>query len=106
MDDSKLITLFFERSEQAVAELSSKYGEKIYITALNVLHNRQDAEECENDTYLSVWNSIPPQKPDSLAAYVCRTARNISVNRLRREHAQKRGYANAGRTRCDGQLPE
>lgn len=91
MDDSAIIALFFERSEKAIAELSSKYGGKIYNTAFNILQNRQDAEECANDTYLSVWNAIPPQRPDSLPAFVCRIARNISVNRSRRNSSGKRG---------------
>lgn len=93
MDDSAIITLFFERSENAIAELSSKYEGKIFNTALNILQNRQDAEECTNDTYLGVWNAIPPQKPESLLAFVCRIARNISVNRFKHDSAKKRGGA-------------
>ncbi len=91
MNDSTIITLFFERSEKAIAELSSKYGGKIFATAFNILQNRQDAEECVNDAYLSVWNAIPPQRPDSLPAFVCRIARNISVNRYKFNSSQKRG---------------
>lgn len=91
MDDSAIITLFFERSEKAIAELSSKYGGRIFNTAFNILQNRQDAEECANDTYLGVWNAIPPQRPNSLLAFVCRIARNISVNRYKHDSAKKRG---------------
>ena len=90
MDDSRIIELFFEHSEKAISELSSKYGGVCMKIAQNVLNNHQDAEECVNDTYLGVWDTIPPKKPDSLLAYVCRLARNISVNRYKYNSAQKR----------------
>ena len=66
MEDSMIIELFFERSEQAITELSKKYGSICRKVADNVLHNRLDAEECVNDAYLGVWNTIPPQRPDPL----------------------------------------
>ena len=90
LEDSKIIGLFFERSEQAVAELDKKYGKAVKQTAENILRDRLDAEECVNDTYLKVWNSIPPQRPDYLGSYVCRIARNTAVSRLRAETAEKR----------------
>ena len=90
MEDSKIVDLFFERSEQAVEELDKKYGAAVRKTAANILRCRQDAEECVNDTYLGVWNSIPPQRPDVLVSYVCRIARNLAVSRLRRETAAAR----------------
>ena len=91
MEDSAIIDLFFERSEQAIDELDKKYGGAVRKTATNILHDRQDAEECANDTYLGVWNSIPPQRPNPLAAYVCRIARNLAISRLRSRTAEKRG---------------
>ena len=90
MEDSKIVDLFFERSEQAIEELNKKYGAAVRKTAANILSSRQDAEECVNDTYLGVWNSIPPQRPDPLVSYVCRIARNLAVSRLRRETAAAR----------------
>lgn len=90
MDDSRIIELFFERSEKAIAELSSKYGGICLNIAVNVLKNYQDAEECVNDTYLGVWDTIPPKKPDSLPAYVCRLVRNISINRYKYNSSLKR----------------
>ena len=54
MEDNKIISLFFERSEQAIKELDCKYGSAIKKTAANILNNRQDVEECVNDTYLSI----------------------------------------------------
>ena len=90
MEDCAIIDLFFERSEQAIAELDKKYGGAVRKTAANILQDRQDAEECANDAYLGVWNSIPPHRPSPLAAYVCRIARNLAVSRLRRRTAAKR----------------
>lgn len=90
MDDSQIIELFFERSEKAISELSAKYGGMCMTIATNVLNNHQDAEECVNDTYLGVWDTIPSQKPDSLLAYVCRIVRNISVSRYRYNSSKKR----------------
>lgn len=91
MDDTRIIDLFFERSDKAVSELSTKYGKLVLKIAENTLHNREDAEECVNDTYLGVWNAIPPQRPDSLLAFVCRIARNISINRYKRDSFRKNG---------------
>ena len=91
MDDTEIIDLFFERSEKAISELSAKYGKLVHSIAENALHNREDAEECVNDTYLGVWNAIPPQRPKSLLAFVCRIARNISINRFTRDPSRKNG---------------
>ena len=91
MDDNEIIELFFERSQKAISELSAKYGKLIFKIADNALHNREDAEECVNDTYLGVWNAIPPQRPKSLPAFVCGIARNISINRFTRDPSRKNG---------------
>ena len=90
MEDSAIIALFYERSEQALEELNRKYGAAVRRTAARILPSRQDVEECVNDTWLGVWNSIPPQKPDPLAAYVCRIARNLAVNRYHANKARRR----------------
>ena len=65
LEDSEIISLFYERSEQAIAELERKYGAAVRKTAANILDSKQDVEECANDTYLGAWNSIPPQNPNS-----------------------------------------
>ena len=90
MEDRQIIDLLFERSEQAVGELDRKYGPAVRRVALNILGDRQDAEECVNDAWLGVWNTIPPQRPMSLAAYVCRVARNQAAKRYHANTAQKR----------------
>lgn len=91
MDDKQIIRLFFERSEQAITELSQKYGDLCMKIARRILNDHQDAEECVNDAYLGAWNSIPPQSPDPLRAYICRIVRNRSLKKLRTNSAIKRG---------------
>ena len=90
LEDSKILRLFLERSEQAIRELDGKYGAAVRKTAANILGDRLDVEECVNDTYLKTWNSIPPHTPDPLAPYVCRIARNLAVNRYHANRAEKR----------------
>lgn len=91
LEDSKIVSLFFERSEQAIEELDRKYGAAVRKAAANILSDRLDVEECVNDTYLRVWNDIPPHAPDRLAGYVCKIARNLAINRYHADHAAKRG---------------
>ena len=90
MEDTAIIRLFQERSQQAIAELSQKYGKLCQSLSRRILNNEEDAKECVNDTWLGVWNSIPPQTPNPLVSYVCRITRNLSVKRLRHNLAAKR----------------
>ena len=85
-----IIDLFLARSEQAISELDIKYGAVVRKTATNILKNTQDAEECANDTWLGVWNTVPPQHPNPLISYVCRIARNLAIKRYHSNSAQKR----------------
>jgi RNA polymerase sigma-70 factor (ECF subfamily) len=106
MDDSKIIELFFERSEQAIVELSSKYGNICQKVAVNILKNIPDAEECVNDAYLGAWNTIPPQKPSPLLTYICRIVRNISIKRYHQNTAKKRNsYYDVARDELENCLP-
>ena len=90
MEDHEIIELFFARSEQAIAQLQSKYGRRCLRVAANILNNPLDAEECVNDAYLAVWNAIPPQRPEALPAYVCRIVRNLSIKKYHANSARKR----------------
>ena len=90
MTDEKIIELFFERSEQAIKELDGRYGRICQSVSYGILGNYQDAEECVNDAYLGVWNAIPPIKPNSLLAFVCKIIRNISLKRYEKNTAVKR----------------
>lgn len=87
MDDKRILALFFQRAETAISAVSVKYGAKLLRVANNLLHNHQDAEECVNDTYLALWNTIPPQCPNPLLTYASRITRNIAINRLRGSYA-------------------
>lgn len=82
MDDNKIIELYFSRDEQAITETQDKYGKLIFSIANNILDSRSDSEECVNDTYLGVWNSIPPERPKNFVAYISKIARNLSLKRL------------------------
>ena len=90
MDDKKIIELFFARDERALQEFSAKYGALCRNITRNILGNDLDAEECENDTYLSLWQSIPPARPHRLSAYAAKIARNHALRRLEYMNAQKR----------------
>ena len=90
MEDKRIIQLLFERAESAIAELRARFGKQLYRIAHNILENHSDAEESTNDTYLALWNAIPPASPDPLAPYVYRTGRNTALKRLHKETAQKR----------------
>ncbi len=103
MNDKEIIDLFNSRDQRAVAELQGKYGDYIKTVSYRILGDVQDADECVNDAYLAVWNSIPPDSPDDLGAYVFRICRNLSVDRLRRNTAKKRS---ADIISIDGELNE
>lgn len=90
MDDREIINLFFERSEQAIIELSKKYGSACRKISQNILNNALDAEECVNDAYLGAWNSIPPKEPNPLLTYICRIVRNLSIKKYHSNTALKR----------------
>ena len=90
MNDQDIIDLYFARNEQAIAETDKSYGKVCMQVSMNILDSRPDAEECVSDTYLKTWNAIPPTRPNSLCAFVCRIARNLSLSRLRDLRRQKR----------------
>ena len=91
MDDNKIIDLYWARSQQAIAESDAKYGAYCRTVARNILSREEDAEECVNDTWLRAWNAIPPQRPTVLQAFFGKLTRNLSLDRWRRDRAQKRG---------------
>ena len=90
MNDSEIIDLFYMRSEQAIIELSVKYGNVCNKVAKNILNNILDAEECVNDAYLGAWNTIPPQNPNPLLTYISRIVRNLSIKKYHSNTSVKR----------------
>lgn len=91
MEDKSILDLFFERSEQAIVETDRKYGGYCYSIAYNILTSREDSQECVSDTYLAAWNTIPPQRPNFLSAFLGKVTRHISIDRWRKRGAHKRG---------------
>lgn len=91
MDDKEIVQLYFERSERAIAETNIKYEKYCYRIAYNILYNREDAQECVNDTYLRVWRSIPPFRPQCFSAYLGKITRNLALNLYEKLHRKKRG---------------
>ena len=94
MEDALIVDLYWARDEQALAETAAKFGTYCRKIADNILHSAHDAEECENDTWLAAWNSMPTNRPARLAPYLGRITRNLALDRFDRASAQK---AAAGR---------
>ena len=90
MDDAKIITLFWNRDERAITEFSASHKRLCVAAANEITGNAHDAEECFADTTLAVWNSIPPQKPESLRAYALRICKNFALNLVKAKGRQKR----------------
>lgn len=88
--DAGIIDLYFARDEQAIAETDAKYGKVCMQVSMNIVNSHPDAEECVSDGYLKTWHAIPPARPASLCAFICRIVRNLSLNRLREMKAAKR----------------
>ena len=93
MEDRHIVALFLRRAETAIAAVAKKYGTRLTALAQNILRDRRDAEEAVSDTYLTLWNTIPPQKPDPLSAYSFRICRNTSLNKYRANTALMRNAA-------------
>lgn len=90
LTDDAIIKLYWERSENAVAESDAKYGSACFSIANRILADRQDAEECVADTWLHAWNAIPPQRPEHLFAFFAKITRNLALNRYKSGKAAKR----------------
>ena len=91
MEDEKIVMLYWERDENAIRETEQKYGKYCYTIAYNILHSREDSDECVNDTWSGAWDAMPPEKPTKLQSFLARITRNIAIDRLRYDVAQKRG---------------
>ena len=90
MEDAQIIDLYWQRDEDAIRCTDDKYGAFCRRIAMNILHSFQDSEECVNDTYGRCWDTMPPQRPRSLRAYLGTIIRNFSISRYRSAHARKR----------------
>ena len=108
MTDEEIINLFFERSEQAISELAKKHGSAVSSVALNILNDEEDAKECVNDTWLGAWNSMPENRPSSLAPYLAKLTRWLSLTRVKAQNRIKRGgnEVTVSLEELDGELGE
>ena len=91
MEDKQIIELYWKRDETAIVRCQERYGSYCGVIARNILQSPQDAEECVNDVWLAAWDSIPPQRPANLAAYLAKLTRNRAIDRWRSLHREKRG---------------
>lgn len=91
MDDNEIIQLYWDRNEQAINATAQKYGNYCKAIARNILNNKEDVEECINDTYLNAWNAMPAHWPEQLATFLGKITRNLSFNKYRHDHTEKRG---------------
>ena len=90
MEDTSIIELYWKRNEQAIRETDRKYGKLCYRLADNILKRKEDSEECVNDTFLKVWNSIPDDRPENFSAYICQITKRLALTRYRYNTADKR----------------
>lgn len=90
MDDRKILQLLLDRSGDAIGAMERRFGARLMAISLSILGSREDAQESVNDTYLAVWNAIPPKQPDPLAGFVLKVGRNQALKRLRYNTADKR----------------
>ena len=91
MEDTAILDLYWARDERAITETQKSYGKYCYSIAYHILHDREDTEECLNDTWMRAWNAIPPKKPNRLELFLGTITRNLSFDRWKGRHAQKRG---------------
>lgn len=90
MEDCKIIELYWQRQETAIEETRVKYGSYLNAISMNIVKNLEDAEECVNDTYLNTWNSIPPNRPNVLKAYLGAIVRNLSLDCYKKRFTNRR----------------
>ncbi len=91
MDDTKIIDLYWQKNPMAIEATAQKYGNMCRGISYNILGNEEDAEECVNDSYMTLWKRIPPERPIHLRAYLVTITRNLCLDRLRERTSKKRG---------------
>ena len=91
MDDRDIVDLYWQRSDQAIAESEKKYGRYCHRIASGICTAPEDAEECVNDTWLRAWNSMPPERPSPLSAFLGTITRRLALDRYRSGKSLKRG---------------
>ena len=95
MEDKEIIDLYWKRKEDAIVMTEQKYGKYCYQIAMHIVHGREDAKECVNDTWLKAWESIPPNRPNRLSVYLGKITRNLALDRLKYYETKKRNRGQA-----------
>ncbi|MGM9632210.1 MAG: RNA polymerase sigma factor [Eubacteriales bacterium] len=90
MPDEDIIELYWQRDEAAIDETDFKYRKYLFTVAYNILYNKEDCEECLDDTYVGAWEAMPPQRPSFLKAFLMTVIRRVSINRYNEKNRQKR----------------
>lgn len=88
--DERIVELYWQRDQNAIKETDKKYGKKLLRIAYNILHDISDCEECQNDTYLKVWNAIPPNRPNPFSAFIYKIMRNSALNKYKEKSRKSR----------------
>lgn len=94
LDDSEIIDLYWQRDEKAIDETDFKYRKYLFTIAYNILYSNEDSEECLDDTYVGAWNTIPPERPSYLKAYLTTIIRRVSINKYNEKNRNKRVPSN------------
>lgn len=90
VEDKNIVDLYWNRKDSAIVETSEKYGSYLFKISFNILYSKEDSEECVNDTYLKAWNSIPPNRPKLLKAFLGKITRNLSIDLYRKNRTKGR----------------
>lgn len=90
MGDEEIIEMLFLRAEESISAIDEKYGNACRKIAKDILGNAQDAEECVNDAYLGIWNTVPPERPRPFSTFLYKVVRNLSLKKLASNRATKR----------------
>ena len=91
MEDCRIVELYWQKNAEAIRETDRKYGAYCFAIADHILHNKEESEECINDTWLNAWNAMPPQRPAKLQMFLAKITRNLAFNRFNTRSAKKRG---------------
>lgn len=106
MEDGRIVDLYWARDERAIAESDRKYGRLLRSVSYSCLQDREDAEECTNDTYLEAWGAMPTARPEHLGAFLAKLVRRISIDRFRHDHRKKRGGMQAAAEELTDCIPD
>lgn len=91
MEDSRIVDLYWQRSQEAIAQTAQKYGRYCFSIAYSILENGSDADEAVNDTWLGAWNAMPPHRPQTLSTFLGKITRRTALKRWEADRAVRRG---------------